>query len=126
MELADKNDWHSLKIIGIESRICNGITEWYYDAPRQIFNCIKGNFTEVGVQAALRRAIKVISNTKGPEGLVPSPLIYGKAPTYPAINTVFSSQMNRIEACTLAKLKMAGIIAELQTKTAEVSRLHPA
>lgn len=62
----------------------------------------------------------------GPEGLVPSFLVFGILPTFAAFNTQLPSQKDRMAAITSAQKEMATISAQLKIQTALRSKLPPA
>ena len=127
----DWKNWTSmaginLEISGIESHNSNGVVERYHDPLRRIFRCIREDYPKLDVEVALRCAIKGINDTMGPEGLVPSYLVFGTIPTFPTMNTNLPSQRDRMEALSYARNEMAAISAKLRIQSALRAKLPPA
>lgn len=116
----------NLEISGIESHNSAGIVERYHDPLRKIFNSIKSDYPQLDREIALRCAAKGINDTMGPEGLVPSYLVFGVIPTFPAMKTQLPSQKDRMAAISAARIEMASISARLKIQYALRSRLPPA
>lgn len=60
----------------------------------------------------LRLAIKGCNDTLGPEGLVPTLLVFGTMPPIPVAKSNYPKQKDRMKALQLAKAEMEQIIAE--------------
>lgn len=116
----------NMEISGIESHNSNGIVERYHDPLRKIFSIIRKEYPRLDPEIALRCAVKGINDTMGPEGLVPSYLVFGVIPTFPAFNTELPSQRDRMAAISSARSEMATISAKLRIQQALRSKLPPA
>lgn len=62
----------------------------------------------------------------GPEGLVPTLLVYGMLPRLPAANSDFPDQQSRMRALEVARREMETIVAKLRITQAMRSRIHAA
>ena len=62
----------------------------------------------------------------GPNGLVPSLLVFGALPSFPAPATNHPNQEERFQALRLARQEMETIVAQTRIKTALRSKLPPA
>lgn len=115
-----------MEISGIESHNSNGVVERYHSPLRKIFTCIQQDYPCLDPEIALRCAIKGINDTMGPEGLVPSYLVFGVIPTFPSFNTNLPDQKDRMAALSLARNEMASISARLRIQQALRSKIPPA
>ena len=62
---------------GIEAHSSVGIREWYHEPVRTTFRKIVLVYPNVDKVLLLQMAIKAMNDTQGPEGLVPSSLVFG-------------------------------------------------
>jgi len=115
-----------LIVSGIESHNSLGSGERYHDPLRQIFYAIKDEYPTLDPEIALRCAVKGINDTAGPEGLVPSLLVFGTIPTFPAMDVKPPNQKDRLRAISLARDEMSKITAKLRIRQALRSKLPPA
>lgn len=93
----------SLEISGIESQNSTGLIERYRDPLREIFSTIIGEYSSLNPGFALRCAIKGISDTMAPEGVVLSLLVFGVLPTFPAFRTLLPEQKESMAALSTAR-----------------------
>lgn len=115
-----------VQISGVESHNSIGAGERYHDPLRQIFDKIVTDHPTLDPEIALRLAVKAVNDTMGPEGIVPSLLVYGSLPTFPAVGMNIPEQKTRMKALAAAKQEMASITAKLRIQQALRSRLPPA
>ena len=71
----------------------------------------------------MRLAIKAVNDTMGPEGQVPSLLVFGTLPRFPVVDTSFPNQIERMKALEAARAEMGTITAELRIRTAILSKV---
>ena len=64
----------------------------------------------------LRLSVKAINDTMGPNGLVPSLLVFGVLPSFPGPTSNNIPQKERMEALRKAKAEMEAIVAEQRIK----------
>lgn len=62
----------------------------------------------------------------GPDGILPSLLVYGSLPTFPAVHMDAPAQEERLKTLASARREMTSIIARMQIQQALRSRLQPA
>lgn len=132
--LFTSKDWENLtdmagiqiEISGIESHNSISVGERYHEPLRRIFTVILHEYPKLDREIALRCAVKGINDTMGPEGLVPSYLVFGVIPNFPAIHTKLPTQHERMAAISTARREMATITAKLRIQTALRSKLPPA
>lgn len=73
-----------LSLVGAQNTI--GTEEQYHSPLRRICLAIRESYQHLGEKLALCLPIKALNDTKGPEGLVPTLLIFGVIPSLPVIN----------------------------------------
>lgn len=116
----------NIEISGIESHNSLGVGERYHAPLRKIFNMIMSEYPSLDPEIALRCAVKGINDSMGPEGLVPSYLVFGVLPTMPAMRTELPNQKDRMQAIATARSEMATISAKLRIQSALRAKLPPA
>lgn len=90
-----------------------------YHAPlRRIFNKIRYGVPGVDFKLGLRLAIMAMSDTMGPNGLIPSYLVFGVLPRYPCLNSDLPDPEARMNIIKLAKAEMSTIVSEIRVKGA--------
>ncbi len=98
-----------------------------YHAPlRRIYNKIVHDEPRIDRTLALRLAQKAMNDTMGPNGLVPSLLVFGMVPRFPAVNSKLPHQVVRMRSLEIARTEMATIVAELRIIEALRSLVSPA
>lgn len=102
-----------------------GVVERYHAPLQRIFLVIKRSHPALNPRLALRLVIKGTNDTTGPEGLVPSLLVFGAIPSLPDINKLLSSQREGIAAIDLARAEMETITSELLISQGFRSKLSP-
>lgn len=107
---------------GIEHHNALGSGERYHDTLRRIFKKVKHEHPGMNREIALRIAVKAINDTMGPEGLVPSLLVFGCLPRFPATTSNVIEQERRMRALNEARREMASVTAELRIRKALLSR----
>ena len=115
-----------LQFSGIESHNAIGQGERYHRPLRRVFNILKEEHKSLDDKHILRISTKAINDTMGPNGLVPSLLVFGVLPAFPCPNTKMPNQVERFAALRTAKAEMEKIVAETRIKRALKSKLPPA
>lgn len=115
-----------LKISGVESHNAIGPGERYHAPLRHIFLKILEDYPNLNQEIALQLSVKSMNDTMGPEGLVPSLLVFGQLPRFPPHSTPLLSHSERMNAMTIARKEMANITARLRIQKALKSKLPPA
>lgn len=103
---------------GIEAHASLGLAERYREPLRSTFRKIEVSWPGVDKGLALAFAVKAMNDTLGPEGLVPSALVFGE---FPQINTrseprADRSTLRRAEVANLARPEISERMAELRLK----------
>jgi hypothetical protein len=103
-----------LQLSGIESHNSIGIDERYNAPLRYICTKIRMDYPELDSNLVLRLSIKAMNDTMGPEGLVPSLLVFGVLQRVPATRTSLPNQKDRMEAFSAARSEMETIASQLR------------
>ncbi len=107
----------------VESHNSIGSGERYHAPLRRVFNKIVPEDPKIDRKTALQLAVKAMNDTMGPDGLVPSYLVFGCIPRFPAVDSTVPNQKDRMNALEKARNEMATIEAELRLKTVLASRV---
>lgn len=84
------------------------------------------DFPNLDQHMARRLSVKAMNDTLGPEGLVPSLLVFGVLPRFPACSTKFPNQVDRMRALAMARAEMETISFEIKLQRALLAKLPPA
>jgi hypothetical protein len=114
-----------LGISGIESHNSLGIGERYHAPLRQIFRKIMHESPHADIELALKVAIKTLNDTLGPEGLVPSLLVFGLLPR-PVGSITTPNNASRQDLAQTARSEYDAIVARLRIARALKSRMSAA
>jgi hypothetical protein len=115
-----------LQLSGIESHNLIGSGERYRAPLRRIYTEIRMDYPELDSNLVLRLSIEAMNDTMGPEGLVPSLLVFGVLPRFPATQTSLPNQKDRMEALSAARSEMETITSELRLAEAMHRNVPPA
>ena len=115
-----------LQLSGIQSHNAIGVGERYHAPLRRIYEKVKLEVPNVNQHLALQIAVKAMNDTMGPEGLVPSLLVFGVLPRMPPRKPNLPGHEDRIRALQIARLEMSEIVAKLKVTTALRTRVPPA
>lgn len=116
-----------LKFSEVESHNSLGAGERYHAPLRRIYLKIRHESPQLDHRLALRLANKVMNDSIGSEGLVPSLLVFGYVPRMPFINSKLPGQIDRImRAVQAACREMATITVELRIRKSLCSKTPPA
>jgi hypothetical protein len=107
-----------LILSGVESHNSIGPGERYHGPLRRIFQKVRYDYPNLNPDISLRLAVKAMNDTMNPEGLVPSYLVFGILPRFPASKSKLPSQMDRMKALEAARAEMETITSELRVRRA--------
>lgn len=116
----------TLQLSGVESHNSIGLGERYHAPLRRFFNKIRYEAPKIRLSLALRLAQKVMNETMGAHGLVPSLCVFGVIPRFPAVQSDCPTHRARMIAIESARREMERITAELRVRQALISRVPPA
>lgn len=105
-----------IQLSGIHSHNALRVGERYHSPLRR--NCLKSKeyMPELDPKLALQLAVKVMNETMGPEGIVPSLLVFGAFSRFAPHTTTLLSHEYRKRAVSSARLEMSDIIAAQKHK----------
>ena len=115
-----------LQLSGVTSHNSIGVGERYHAPLRRVYSVVRAATPEMSPELSLRCAIKGMNDTLGPEGLVPTYLVYGTFPSFPICRNAPPSQEDRMRALATARAEMATITSEPRVMRALKSKLPPA
>lgn len=115
-----------LQLSGVASHNSIGVGERYHGPLRRVFRSIRDAHPSIDPELALRYAVKGINDTSGPEGLVPSLLVYGMLPRFPTPSSSLPDQEHRMRALETARREMSTITSRLRIQQALRAKLPPA
>ena len=108
---------------GVESHNSIEAGERYHDPLLRIYQKIRFSEPDIALDLTLRLAVKAMNETMNPEGLVPSLLVFGALPRFPAFNTTLPNQEQRMRALQIARSEMETVSSELRLRRALLSRV---
>lgn len=106
---------------GVEAHSSLGLGERYHEPLRSTFRKIMKSRPDVEKSFALSLSVKAMNGTLGPEGLVPSVLVFGEFPQIrnkSEIRRERPSLLERSEIAAVARKEMAERMAELRMRRA--------
>jgi hypothetical protein len=107
-----------LILSGVESHNSIGPGERYHGRLRRIFRKVRYDYPNLTPDISLRLVVKAMNDTMNPECLVPSYLVFGILPRFPALNSKLPTQIYRMKALEAARAEMETIISELRVRRA--------
>lgn len=106
----------AIEITPVESSNSMGVGERYHDPLRRIFRKVTHGHPGYPKNLVLAIANKAMNDTMGPEGIVPSLLVFGNMPRFPASPSQNHEQSERIAMMQTARLEMEKITSRLRIK----------
>ena len=113
----------------VEAHSSLGMGERYHQPLRQTYRKIKTDHPQSDKDLALAMAVKAMNDTLGPEGLVPSALVFGEFPpvhTNSESNVPRATLQERAAMASTARREMEKCMAELRLKRALHHAVPPA
>ena len=115
-----------IQLSGVQSHNAIGIGERYHAPLRRIFDKINLDAPRIDPHLALQIAVKAMNDTMGPEGLVPSMLVFGVLPRMPPRQADLPGHEERMRALRAARAEMCELVAQMKVRIALRSRVPPA
>ena len=116
----------TLQFSGVEAHNALGIGERYHAPLRRVYHVVRAASPSIDRSTALRCAVKGVNDSMGPEGFIPTLLVYGTMPNFPVRNITQPKQRERMVALAAARSEMATITADLRVSRALRAKLPPA
>ena len=101
-----------IKAVPVKMYWSVGLVEWAHPALQRAYQIIMDEFKDIQKELALQMAVKAINNIAGPDGLVPTLLVYGAYPKMSNLDPLAPSIMERAAAIQKAMTE----IVKLQAK----------
>ena len=114
-----------LELSPIESHNSLTVGERYHDPLRRIYRKVRHDFPTLSESLALSLANKAMNDTMGPEGLVPTLLVFGTVPRLSIGDRPPPNQSERMLAMDNARREMDSIVSDLRIKRALSSKTPP-
>lgn len=106
------------KLSGVESHNAINSGERYHSYLRSIFERVRNEHNELDNDDILSIAVKACNDTAGPNGLVPTLLVFGVMPRFPLNPIDLPDQVERMRAMESARMEMAQVISKTRLDTA--------
>jgi hypothetical protein len=110
----------STKAIPVEAHWSIGLVERAHPALRRAYQIITDECKDIHKELALQMAVKAVNDTAGPDGLVPTLLVYG---AYPRISNLDPPAPSVTDRAAIIRKAMAEIV-KLRAKQTVNSALH--
>lgn len=111
------------KLSGVDSHNSLGSGERYHEPLRRVYRKIREVYPKMKKETTLRLAIKAYNDTLGPEGLVPSLLVFGCLPRFPSVDSSIPAQSDRMTALREARSEMETIVSQLRIRRAILAKV---
>jgi hypothetical protein len=114
-----------IKVVPVEAHNSIGIVERYHNLIRRAYTIISVEIRDLDKDMALQMAFKAINDSAGPDGLVPTLLVYGAYPRLSETDTPTPLVIQRALALKKATAEIQRIRARRQVADALNSRNGP-
>lgn len=103
---------------GVEIHNAFGVNERYHAYLRSIYRETEEDDPSIRKEQALAMALKAVNDTAGPNGLVPTLLVFGAIPRLPVTAEELLAQSLPIKQMVMARKEMGRIAAQTRLETA--------
>ena len=114
-----------VKIVPVEAHNSIGIVERYHSLIRRAYVIIAVEIRDIDKDMALQMAFKAINDSAGPDGLIPTLLVYGAYPRLAETDTLAPSVSQRALAVKKAMIEIQKLRAKRQVMDALNTRNGP-
>ena len=111
--------------VPVEAHNSIGMVERYHGPLRRIYQIIRVELPDLSEEAALQMAFKAINDTAGPDGLVPTLLVFGAYPRMVELDAPSATVAQRANAIKKAMAEVRKLRAERQVADALNQRNGP-
>jgi len=116
-----------LRNTGSQSHNSLSANEKYHDTLRTIYNKVRHEYPKLPVDVSLALSVKAMNDTVGPDGLVPSLLVFGVLPKLPSISPRdFPEHKERVRAMMTARKKYEQLVSLARVQLGILKRPPPA
>lgn len=116
----------TLKYTGTESHNSLGAGETYHAMLRRVYNKVSLSFPQAPAQLRLCTAVKAINDTAGPDGLVPTLLLFGELPDLPGTGAKHTDTAERFQMMQAAREEYEDLVSRSRVQTALRSKIPSA
>ena len=113
------------KIVPVEAHHSIGMVERYHGPLRRAYNIISEEVQGITKEEALQMAVKAVNDTSGPEGLIPTLLVFGTYPRMARTDHPHPSTVDRANAIKKAMEEVRNLHAKRQVNDALHQRNGP-
>jgi hypothetical protein len=114
-----------VKIVPVEAYNSVGIVEYYHGPIRCIYLVITAEINGINKDTILQMAFKAINDSAGPDGIVPTLLVYGALPRMTEYDTLLPTVLQRSAALKKAIVEIQKLQARRQIANALNTRNGP-
>ena len=114
-----------VKIVPVEAHNSIGIVERYHNPVRRAYQIITVEIRDIDKDMALQMAFKAINDSVGPDGLIPTLLVYGAYPRMSEYDTPVLTITQRASAIKKAMTEIQRLRAKRQVADALNTRNGP-
>ena len=115
----------TVKCVPVEAHHSIGIVERYHAPLRRAYEIITKELPQITRQHALQMAVKAVNDTAGPDGLVPTLLVFGTFPRMSVNDTISITTIERGKAIRKAMKEVAELLAKRHINEALRTRNGP-
>jgi len=95
-----------VKIVPVKAHNSIGIVERYHGPVRRAYSIISTEIQDIDKEMVLQMAFKAVNDTAGPDGLVPTLLVYGALPRMVEYDTPSPTVAQRSAALKKAMMEI--------------------
>ena len=114
-----------LKDVPVEAHNSIGIIERYHAPVRRAYEIISAELPDLDRDAALQMAFKAVNDTAGPDGLIPTLLVYGAFPRMTVFDAPSATTSRRATTLKKAMAEVRALRAKRQVNDALNTRNGP-
>ncbi|CRK29788.1 hypothetical protein BN1723_003653 [Verticillium longisporum] len=111
--------------IPVEAHWSIGKVESYHKPIRRAYEILKAESRDTSLESLLQGAVKAVNDTAGPNGLVPTLLVFGAMPRITANSAPTATQAQRAEAVNKAMAELRRMVAKRKVNDALNTRNGP-
>ena len=115
----------TIDIVPVEAHWSIGLVERYHQPLRHAYEIIKSESPDTPKEMALQMAVKAVNDTAGPDGLVPTLLVFGAFPKISDTDVISTIISQRAKAIQMAMKEVNRLHAQQQIQKALATRNGP-
>ena len=115
----------TIDIVPVEAHWSIGLVERYHQPLRRAYEIIKSESPDTPKEMTLQIAVKAVNDTAGPDGLVPTLLVFGAFPKITDTDVISTTVSQRAKAVQMAMKEVNRLHAQQQIQKALATRNSP-